>query len=50
MTYAAVTFVQDEWRAVVNGALQRPTFNSKGAALAFGKAVAEGKRKPEPVR
>jgi hypothetical protein len=50
MSYDAVTFEPETWRAVVDGKLQRPDFNCKGAALAFAKAVAEGKRKPEPVR
>lgn len=48
--YEAVTFQADVWKAVVQGVLQRPDFNSKGAALAFAKAVAEQKRRPEPVR
>ena len=50
MNYDAVTFEKDTWRAVVGGKLQRPDFNCTGAALAFAKAVAEGKRKPEPVQ
>lgn len=37
------------YRATVDGQLQRPDFNSKGAALAFADAVARGVRKPEPV-
>lgn len=48
--YEAVTFEADTWRAVVNGSLQRPDFQSKGAALAFAQAVAEGKRKAEPIK
>ena len=46
----AVTFTEGEWRAVVNGQLQRPCFNSKGAALIFAQQVACGLRKAEPVR
>lgn len=48
--FDAVSFEKDTWRAVVNFRLQRPDFNSKGAALAFAQAVAEGKRKAENVR
>ena len=47
--YNAVTFGEDLWRAVVASRLQRPSFNSKGAALAFASAVARGARKPEPA-
>ena len=48
--FEAVTFNRGEsWKAVVWGQLQRPDFNSKGAALAFAKPVFEGTRKPEPV-
>lgn len=47
--YGTACFAADEHRAVVNNELQRPTFNSKGAALAFAKAVAEGTRPAEPV-
>lgn len=47
--FEAVTFGGDAWRAVVDGDLQRPEFNSKGAALAFGVAVARGVRKAEPA-
>ncbi len=45
----AVTFAQDEWRAVVNGQLQRPMFNARGPALIFAQQVCAGLRKPEPV-
>lgn len=48
--YEAVTFQENIWKAVVAGKLQRSDFNAKGPALAFAKAVAEGRRKPEPVR
>jgi hypothetical protein len=37
------------FRAVVAGALQRPEFNCRGAALIFAKMVASGKRKQEDV-
>ena len=47
--YEAVSFKQDDWKAVVKQTLQKPNFNSKGAAIAFAKAVFEGKRKAEPV-
>jgi hypothetical protein len=47
--YEAVTFGADAWCAVVRGQLQRPLFNSKGAALAFARPVSEGKRKAEPA-
>lgn len=36
------------WRSTVGGVMQAPTFNSKGAADAFGAAVAAGRRKAEP--
>jgi len=49
--YEAVTFDRGvTYRAVVQGVLQKPDFNCKGAALAFAKPVFEGKRKPEPVK
>lgn len=46
----AVTFGNDEWRAVVHGQLQRPTFNARGPALIFAQQVCAGLRKAEPVR
>lgn len=46
----AVTFEPEVWRAVVNGQLQRPEFNSRGAAAIFAEQVARGIRKPEPVQ
>jgi hypothetical protein len=45
----AVTFGNDEWRAVVQGQLQKPIFNSKGAALIFAQQVFTKLRKAEPV-
>ena len=45
----AITLSPHVWRCVVGGVLQRPTWNSKGAALTFGIAVAQGHRKPEPA-
>lgn len=39
----------ETWRAVVGKRLQRPCFNSRGAALIFAIAVARGMRKGEPV-
>lgn len=48
-TYDAVSFEKDSWRATVRNVLQKPDFLSKGAALAFAKAVYEGKRKAEPA-
>jgi hypothetical protein len=46
----AVSFDRGEsFRAVVHGSLQKPEFNSKGAALIFAQQVFCGKRPPEPV-
>lgn len=46
----AVSFDRGEsYRAVVQGSLQRPEFNSHGAALIFAQQVCSGKRPPEPV-
>jgi hypothetical protein len=47
--YESVTFGDDVYRAVVNKKLQKPEFNSSGAALAFGHLVAKGVRKAEDV-
>lgn len=47
--YEAV-FIAGAWKAVIFHVLQLPDFESKGAALAFAQAVAEGKRKAEPVK
>lgn len=47
--FDAVSFDGTTWKAVVRGKLQRPDFQSKGAALAFAEPVAKGKRKAEPV-
>lgn len=47
--YEAVTFEPNVWRAVVFGRLQKPEFNARGPAYLFARAVAEGKRKAEPV-
>ena len=44
----AITFDGEVWRALVRGRLQRPEFNSRGAALAFAEAAARGARKEEP--
>ena len=48
----AVSFTADqsEWRAVVYGKLQRPTFNGKGPAFIFAQSVASGVRKAEDVQ
>jgi hypothetical protein len=46
----AVTFDGETWKAVVCGVLQRPDFNSKGAALVFAQQVFTGLRDEEPVR
>lgn len=32
-----------------DGQVQRPDFNSKGAALAFLRALINGTRQPEPI-
>ena len=37
------------WKAIAKQKLQRPDFNSRGAALAFAKAVQSNKRPAEPV-
>jgi hypothetical protein len=47
--FEIVTFDGEAFRAVVNGVLQRPQFNSRGAATAFAVAVVHGLRKGEPV-
>jgi hypothetical protein len=47
--YDAVSLQADVWKAVARSQLQRPDFNSRGAAIAFAKAVFEGKRKAEPA-
>ena len=49
MKYEAVRF-REGWKAIANGSMQRPDFGEKGPAILFAKAVAEGRRKPEPVR
>ena len=38
----------NEWRVQYDGRIQRPMFNSRGAALAFLAGLEAG-RKPEPV-
>lgn len=45
----AVMFKEGEWRAVVNGVLQRPTFNARGPALIFAQQVFTKLRPAEPV-
>lgn len=40
----------DGWRCSIDRVLQRPVFQSKGAALAFVHLVVKGKRDPEPTR
>jgi len=45
----AVTFQEGVWRAVVQGQLQRPEFNSKGAAIIFAQQVLTGLRAAEPT-
>lgn len=47
--FDAVTFGGDVWRAIAHGELQRPDFQSKGAALAFASGVRNG-RKSEPCK
>lgn len=47
LPYEAV-WIAGAWKAVVGGKMQKPDFNDKGAALAFGKPVSEGTRKAEP--
>jgi hypothetical protein len=49
MPYDVFSYDGIEWRAVVDGVLQAPSFNSRGAASIFAQAVAEGRRKPEPA-
>jgi hypothetical protein len=47
----AVTFNRGEsFRAVIDGRLQRPEFNSRGAALAFVAGVAAGTRRAEDAQ
>jgi len=47
--YGHAQFKAGYHKAVVDGKLQRPDFNSRGAALAFADAVARGARKAEDV-
>lgn len=37
----------EEWRLFVDGSLTAPTFNSKGAADAYGDLIRAGLRRPE---
>lgn len=39
---------QESWRVMFDGVIQRPDFNSRGAALAFLAGLQSGARKPEP--
>lgn len=38
---------EETWRVVVNGTLTTPSFNSKGAALAYESLIRQGARQPE---
>ena len=42
-----VQFSREEWRVYWNGRLTSPTFNSKGAALAYATILQSGARNPE---
>jgi hypothetical protein len=37
------------WQVTFKGKLQRPCFNSKGAAAAFLDLLVRDKKKPEPI-
>lgn len=37
------------WRVVYASKIQRPTFNSRGAAYAFLSGLQKGTRRPEPI-
>ena len=37
----------EEWRVEVGGRLTTPSFNSRGAALAYATGINNGTRKPE---
>lgn len=38
---------REEWRVFVNGDITTPTFNSRGAADAYGALIRSGYRRPE---
>ena len=51
-SYEAVN-IGGAWKAIVTTEkiqVQKPDFNSKGAALAFAHSVAIGVRKAEPIK
>lgn len=45
----SVSFREGEFRAVIDGKLQKPVFNAHGPAIAFALAVVRGTRAAEPA-